>query len=58
MLGATLHMCMATAATTAELATVNSPDIEHFGVQDNWEEWSACVDCTLQTIDRLTEQYA
>jgi len=42
----------------AEVATVNSPDITHFGLEQNFEEWSECVNCTRNTIERLTEKYA
>jgi hypothetical protein len=42
----------------AEVATVNSPDITNFGLEDNFEEWSECVDCTRKTIKELSEKYA
>lgn len=42
---------------TAEISTVNAPEIEHFDSRENWEEWSTCVDCTIGTIERLAEAY-
>jgi len=42
----------------AEVATVNSPEITHFSSENNWEEWRSCVDCTVDTIKRLSEKHA